>query len=482
MATGRFKLSKQVCFEEVASGRWVAWNGYYPHAAVLGDDGVEFLRTIEEQDLEDPELAEMAEMLLAHRIVYRGEGDPYETEFYAGLSTEVARAEEAFQRLHEDKSPYANLYFTNSACNLVCSYCVSHQADLQRRKRVRNATREKKRAVAFSVFEQYLTSRREAGLDFAPISFNGGEILLEWSLLRELLQHARARFPELRLRCEMNSNMTRMTPELARELSEFEIAMYTSIDGHREHHNQTRVFRRGGGSYDDVMAGIEVFNSLSKRRIEGFQGTIDSPEHFRPADLFRMHEHGFVEARLAPNLLNITNEEAERRAHLQADLFEAGQDEKLLYTDLYFRNVKGVAEANHNGFTFYCAGLCGLPSPVLTLNVDSTELSQLCSFAAPAALHFDEVGGDIYSPKLWEVSRKYVEERVEVLQSYCRGCDVMGVCRGGCVMQGLDLTNTPNPAACTFQKVMYRRFVQYSDRLDREAKESSETAATESTA
>jgi hypothetical protein len=48
-------------------------------------------------------------------------------------------------------------------------------------------------------------------------------------------------------------------------------------------------------------------------------------------------------------------------------------------------------------------------------------------------------------------------------------------------MQGLDLTNTLNPAACTFQKVMYRRFVQYSDRLAREA-EPAETTAAGSTA
>jgi MoaA/NifB/PqqE/SkfB family radical SAM enzyme len=426
MAAGEFKLSKHVSFEQVGSGRWVAWNGYFPKAAVLADDGVEFLRTVEEQDLDDPELAATAEMLLAHRIVYRGDADPYEDEFYASLSREAEGAQESFQRLYADRAPYGNLYFTNSACNLGCTYCVSHQADLQRAKTGGRASAQKRRAVAFSVLEQYLTSRREAGLDVAPIAFNGGEILLEWRLLRELLQHARTHFPELRLRCEMNSNMTRMTPQLASELSEFEIAMYTSIDGHRDHHNRTRVFRGGKGSYDEVIAGIEIFNKVAKRPIEGFQGTIDRPEYFSAAELFKMHEHGFVEARLAPNLLNISNEETERRAHLAADLFEAGQDQKLLYTDLYFRNVKSVAQSNHNGFTFYCAGLCGLPAPILTLNLDTTELSQLCSFAAPAALFFDSVEGDIYSPKLWEVSRKYVEQRVEVLRSHCRGCDVMG--------------------------------------------------------
>ncbi len=445
--------------------RIAAWNVYFPNPAVMRRDGVELLNSLDRVDLARPEFEETRRTLLEHRLVFEGPHDPYELEFYDSVAKQLAKSELSAQRIYVEEGSYGNLYFTNVACNLGCSYCISHAGDLLRPKLGWTPQlNQRKLSMAISVADQYLARRRKLGLTVAQLSFNGGEILLEWPLLREVLRFAQTKYPEMTLKCEMNSNVTRMTPELAKELSDLEIVVYTSIDGHKEHHNATRVYHKGGGSFDDVMKGIETFNAVSSHPMQGFQGTIDKVDKFSARELFRMHKHGFMEARMAPNLLKATPEEGEARANLQSDLFEMGQRRKLLFSDTYFEATEKVAKKNHDGFRFYCTGLSGLPNLLLTYNIDTAELSQLCTFVSPAAVKFDDVGGDIYSPILWDATRKYIVSRLNQLKDYCARCDVVGVCRGGCIMQGLDLENKPNPGACAFQRTMWRRYLKYAGR------------------
>lgn len=56
----------------------------------------------------------------------------------------------------------------------------------------------------------------------------------------------------------LQTNGTRITPELARHLAEYHVLTGISIDGPPEIHNEGRRFPSGGGSYDDVIRGLEL--------------------------------------------------------------------------------------------------------------------------------------------------------------------------------------------------------------------------------
>ncbi len=463
MALGAYKMSGHVRREPLDEVRVALWNPFFPSVALMDAEGASFLDSLEEVDLQQPEYAELLASLLQHRLIYTGDSDPYPAAFFDSVARQLARTELSAQALLDGSASYGNFYVTNSACNLGCSYCISAEGDKLRPAGAwGQGGRERKRRVALAALDQYLARKRALGDKDASLTFNGGEILLEWPLLREMLDFARGAYPELHLRCGMNSNLTRLTPEIAAGLDEFGVQVFTSLDGHREHHDLTRVDHAGRGSFDAVLHGIETFNRHARQPIRGFQGTIDRVEAFDPERFFALHELGFVEARLAPNLLHTTHTDAEAKAHLHADLFERGQSQNLLLTDTYFRAVHRVLEKAHDGFSFYCAGLSGLPHLVLTLNLDTCELSQLCTFVSPAARRFEELGEDIYARVLWDASRAYITRRLEQLREFCGGCDVLGVCRGGCIMNGLDLANNPNPPACTYQRVSFRRFLRFS--------------------
>ena len=96
----------------------------------------------------------------------------------------------------------------------------------------------------------------------------------------------------------------------------------------------------------------------------------------------------------------------------------------------------------------------------LELNLSTLSLSHLCGFVPGAALPIEELGYDIYNPKLWEVSYEFIKGRMESVLKLCMECELVGICLGGCIMSGLDNENRLNKAACAYQKEMWKIYVK----------------------
>jgi radical SAM protein with 4Fe4S-binding SPASM domain len=102
------------------------------------------------------------------------------------------------------------------------------------------------------------------------------------------------------------------------------------------------------------------------------------------------------------------------------------------------------------------------PREVLTLNIDSMQLSQLCSFSSPGSIPLADAHYDIYDPVLWQAARRYIVERIDMLRKDCQGCDVLGVCQGACVNNGVTLANRLNAASCNYQRQTWRHAIDYA--------------------
>jgi radical SAM protein with 4Fe4S-binding SPASM domain len=51
------------------------------------------------------------------------------------------------------------------------------------------------------------------------------------------------------------------------------------------------------------------------------------------------------------------------------------------------------------------------------------------------------------------------EQRVAKIKDSCMDCCVVGICRGGCVMNGLSAFNHPIEGGCSFRKAMWTSYV-----------------------
>jgi len=364
-----------------------------------------------------------------------------------------------------NREPYSSLHITNQACNLGCPYCVSRYAR-QREDGLRHDGGDSARWTAIvQILDQFLGRKRADRATATLIDFNGGEFLLEWDLLTRVVRHAESRFPDVRIHYALNSNMTLMGGDKAEFLARRGFRVYASIDGYRRVHDRSRTYKNGRGSFEEVMRGIRTYNAhRPPTPVGGFQGTINDFRDFDVAALFRMSRLGFREARLSPNLLGVTEEEAGRRADVVTKLFETGLNRKLAYVDVYFGSAKTVMNLDPYRFFFPCIGLSATPTRGLTVNVDALTVSHLCGFASNGAVPWSEMHGDIYNPAAWIAARAFIRRRYETLRTSCRGCDVVGVCRTGCVLTGLDSANEINRAACAYQRRMWRNTLELAFR------------------
>ncbi|MCP5101761.1 MAG: hypothetical protein GY950_00195 [bacterium] len=176
--------------------------------------------------------------------------------------------------------------------------------------------------------------------------------------------------------------------------------------------------------------------------------------------IYKMAGSGFAGARLAPNLLNSTEDDARKKARLMGEFLQLNTRNDFQVTELIFNRMKDKINQSEYRFAFNCRGLCGLPRLGIEINLSTFSLSHLCGFIPGAALPIEALGQNIYNPKLWEVSYKYIKDRMAGLFENCIECELAGICVGGCIMSGLDNENRLNKAACAYQKEMWKIYAK----------------------
>jgi uncharacterized protein len=203
------------------------------------------------------------------------------------------------------------LNLTNQ-CNLSCQYCYEFGED-------KVATPEGK--PKFMDLETAKSSvdfllQQSAGRRHVHITFFGGETLMNFPLLKQVVGYAneqaqaQSRFVDFSL----TTNATLLTPAIIDFLSENRIGVTVSMDGPKEMHDKLRVFANGRGSYDIVEARVRALIQNHRTRPITARVTLTSgvTEVVR---IFRhlkndlgFHEVGFAPVTTSPGRLYAINE------------------------------------------------------------------------------------------------------------------------------------------------------------------------------
>lgn len=458
-------FSEYVAEHELADGQFAIWNTFFPKVTVVTKETLHRLKMLPENEDQWPadSLAELRE----RRLVYTGDDDRSEKDFFHSADDYVRRMDVETRRFYEDELPYESLTLVNSGCNLGCSYCVSYYGDDAREQAKRNAARGDARELAvLKVVDQFMARVRKAGRTKTRVNFNGGEILLRWYTVKRVLEHLRAEYSDIAVEAEMNTNATLLTKEIADVLAEHKVRVTVSIDGYQELHDESRIYHGGAPSFDKVMAGIENYNAASATPLENYQGTIQNLTEFDQEKFLDMAEHGFKGARLAPNVLD--RREPERgvaAAWWEASLAVKSQEAAMSLTQTEFGKAveRAGTGGSSDGFRPNCGGLSGTGKlRGIVVNMDSMQASHLCSFSSPAAVPMAQVDENINDPAIAASARQYITYRLEMLRTACKGCSVIGICQGGCVYNALDVHNELNPAGCAYQRGLWRHAIEFN--------------------
>lgn len=184
-------------------------------------------------------------------------------------------------------------------CNLACEYCYEFGED-------KVATPEgKPKFMDWDIARQsvdYLF-RDAAGRQAIHITFFGGETLMNFPLLKRVIDYANQQAAERNVNIDfsLTTNATLLTPSIIEYLAENRVGVTVSLDGPKELNDQFRVFKNGKGSYDIIEP--KVRELLAKHHTRPIAARVTMTSH--AMDVLRTYKHlkhdlGFHEVGFAP--------------------------------------------------------------------------------------------------------------------------------------------------------------------------------------
>lgn len=458
-------ISQYLHFRRLDETRGITagWNRFYPAVFVMNDYAMELLDSLRQKKEipADDETQRFIRELLKFKFAYRGGEDPSKKDFIAMMDAALHDVKTCGDTFFLEKRPFSGLTVVTDECNLGCPYCVARYKFGP--KTAGGGIKSKVKLDALhQCFRQLIAKRPETENKPVKVYFSGGEALMEWPVIKELVPWLKETYKDIAFRFHMNTNLTLMTEEIARFLHRFDFKIDISIDGYGGAHDRSRVYNSGKGSFGDVMEKLALYRKFNgSKTLNSFQGTIHDIDTFEPEKVYGMGKYGFVLARLAPNLLRTSLDDASKKAALMAKFLELNQTGSFRVTELFFANAENLLNRDEYQYTFNCRGLSGgFPDVSLKFNLSSLRASLMCPYVREAAVPIDGPGYDIYHPELWRRAYGFITARADALTKNCFSCPLVGLCRGGCIYTGLDNENQLNPAACAYQDKMWALYIR----------------------
>lgn len=146
-------------------------------------------------------------------------------------------------------------------CNFRCKYCV-YSEDANKRQRSHSDV-----VMSFETAKKAIDFLWEHSVDSAnvAIGFYGGEPLLQFPLIKKLVEYSKERFRGKPLLFSMTTNGSLLTEEVVAYLEENNVNLMVSMDGPKTINDRNRVFRNGTGTFDVVA---KNFKEMKKNHPE----------------------------------------------------------------------------------------------------------------------------------------------------------------------------------------------------------------------
>ncbi|WP_404712402.1 quinohemoprotein amine dehydrogenase maturation protein [Sphingomonas sp. MMS24-J13] len=184
-------------------------------------------------------------------------------------------------------------------CNLACTYCYEFGAD----KIATPAGKPKYMSIETAKESVDFLMKKSPGRRAVNITFFGGETLMNFKLLREVVLYAeeQAAAQERGIGFSLTTNATLLTDEIIDFLSDHGIGVTVSMDGPPEMQDARRVYKNGKGSYAVIEPRLRKLIARHRTRAIAARVTLTNGV----TDVMRIYRHlkddlGFHEVGFAP--------------------------------------------------------------------------------------------------------------------------------------------------------------------------------------
>jgi len=152
-------------------------------------------------------------------------------------------------------------------CNFRCKYCVySHEHSMRQRS-------HSKKSIPLETAKKAIDFLRAHSIDSPSVNvgFYGGEPLLEFPMMKELVQYSIDCFAGKDLTFNITTNGTLLSDEVIYFCEENEVSLMISLDGPKEINDLNRVFINGKGTFDAVIERVNRVREIAPGYAEKLQ-------------------------------------------------------------------------------------------------------------------------------------------------------------------------------------------------------------------
>ncbi|MBU5352726.1 radical SAM protein [Paenibacillus silvae] len=199
-------------------------------------------------------------------------------------------------KLEKEGIAHLCLIVTDS-CNLRCKYCIySDHYYLTKgysNKFMDSSTATRAVDYFMNVNLQSIQNNPNMGIS---LGFYGGEPLLNWNLVKEVVEYVRDNYPVIfkHVSFSITTNASLLTESKIRYMLENRFSISVSLDGDRENHDRNRVTLKNRGTFDLVFKKINLLETIYKEYTDkgdtifpyGILVTFDNLTHFKRLDDF----------------------------------------------------------------------------------------------------------------------------------------------------------------------------------------------------
>lgn len=310
-------------------------------------------------------------------------------------------------------------------CNLNCSYCFASQGKYQGQ-RALMSFEVGKRSLDFLIENSGTRTNLE-------VDFFGGEPLMNWDVVKQLVQYARTREKE----CKKNFRFTLTTNGMLIDDDVIEFAnkemsnVVLSLDGRKEIHDRLRVDYQGKGSYDTIVPKFRRLVDSRNGKNYYMRGTFTHANPDFTKDIFHMADLGFTELSMEP----VVAGENDPAALTKEDIEIVKEQYELLAKDMLRRRKEGKP------ITFYHYMLDLTNGPCIYKRISGcgsgTEYMAVTPWGDLYPCH-QFVGDEAYKlGDIWHgVNNETLREEFRSCNAYarpeCKDCWAKFYCSGGC--------------------------------------------------
>jgi uncharacterized protein len=315
-------------------------------------------------------------------------------------------------------------------CNIRCDYCfyLEKQALFRAGEQYRMPDK-----VLSAFIAKYIASQPTPVVEFV---WQGGEpTLLGIDFFRRVVELQKPFAKEKVIANSLQTNGTLLDDEWCRFLKRHEFMVGISLDGPKEIHDRYRKDRKGRGTFEQVMRGLKV---LQEHRIEyNVLACVGRDTAARPLDVYRCLRGAGIE------FIQFTPVVERREGQGEVTPWsvepEAWGDFLIAIFEEWVRNDVGKVFVMN--FEWALNAWIGNPSPVC-VHARQCGRSLVIEhngdvYACDHCVYPEYRLGNILSDDLAKMVRESLESGFGVsketaLPGWCRDCDVLAACRGGC--------------------------------------------------